>query len=1069
MPKTGPTLAKLTRPRLHQAVARERLFARLDRERENRSSICVVGPPGAGKTTLVGSWLDARGIKGIWYQVDPGDADLSTFFYYLGEAARPFARKGQRPLPALTPEYLQDVAGFGRRFFRDLFAKLPEGASLVLDNYQEVLPEAVFHQIVADAVPEVPPAATLIVVSRRDPPSCYARLIANDNVAFIDWDDLRLTLEETRAILAARGAFAQHEVERLHGASGGWAAGLTLLLEGRRRSDAAAPDPSSERDALFDYFAAQIFEQVPETTRRFLMLTALLPQVPAFLASELTETAEAGEILEDLYQRHLFTHRRPGPEPTYWYHALFRGYLTTQAERALSETQRREHQRRAARLLEARGGFDDAFVLFRAAQDWDAIARLTERHAADLLGQGRGQTLREWILALPPERLQRDAWLRYWLGTSNIPLDQRQAREELQAAHSLFVASGNRQGQALAAAGVLDTYYFEWSDFGPMRVWVERLEPFIEEDLFADAPDRELKLYASMLVGILYGAPRHPLLTRCVERVSEMLDENLDANSKLKAGTFLLSYCNLAVDVRRGEAVVRRTTPLLDSPEITPLNELWWFLRLGYYHTLVGELTTARNAQNRVREVAEVHGLSGLRSAALLIRSYELVLACTQHDVDTAHRLAAETEALAVPSRPMDAFHAVHCRAYLAVLHGDAQALCKWGLSACKAAQAEGMLYTEVLGLLAEANGAVECGRFDRLAELIVSVRTLVAETYLTYFECELKFLSAYAALKQGPRDTALVSIEETLQYAREREFHYPNLFRFGFALPAVLAAALAAGIEVDYVRAVIRRYRLRPPSSDDAAWPWPVAIRTLGSFDVRLAGAPLRFPGKMPRKPLALLKALVAFGGVDVPQAKLIDALWTNEGDAGKQAFGVTLVRLRKLLGMHDAIQVADERVSLSRELCWVDTWAFDARLKRAENITEQEASQALLREALALYQGPFLPSDADEPWSVQARLRWRALFTNAIEDLGTACQTHGDWEGAIACYRRGLEADDLVEEFYLGLMRSYHALQRPAEGIAVFRRLRQTLSVVLGVAPSPESEAAAYALRHAGEARPE
>ena len=141
MPKKTPQLAKLTRPRLHKAVARERLFTLLDEAREHKPAICVVGPPGAGKTTLVASWLDARGIKGIWYQVDPGDADLATFFYYLGEAAKPFARKGQRPLALLTPEYLEDVEGFSRRFFRELFSKLPDDATLVLDNYQEVAPE----------------------------------------------------------------------------------------------------------------------------------------------------------------------------------------------------------------------------------------------------------------------------------------------------------------------------------------------------------------------------------------------------------------------------------------------------------------------------------------------------------------------------------------------------------------------------------------------------------------------------------------------------------------------------------------------------------------------------------------------------------------------------------------------------------------------------------------------------------------------------------------------------------------------------------------------------------------
>jgi ATP/maltotriose-dependent transcriptional regulator MalT len=81
MATPGPTLAKQIRPRLHQAVAREHLFAPLDQARASRSAACVVGPRGGGKTPLVASWLDARPIKGISCQVDPGDADPSTFCY----------------------------------------------------------------------------------------------------------------------------------------------------------------------------------------------------------------------------------------------------------------------------------------------------------------------------------------------------------------------------------------------------------------------------------------------------------------------------------------------------------------------------------------------------------------------------------------------------------------------------------------------------------------------------------------------------------------------------------------------------------------------------------------------------------------------------------------------------------------------------------------------------------------------------------------------------------------------------------------------------------------------------
>jgi ATP/maltotriose-dependent transcriptional regulator MalT len=105
-------LAKLTRPRLHKAVARDRLYRLLDEGREHKRAICVVGPPGAGKTTLVASWLDARRTPGIWFQVDAGDADLATFFYYLAESGSPFAGKGKRRLPLLTPEYLQNLEGY---------------------------------------------------------------------------------------------------------------------------------------------------------------------------------------------------------------------------------------------------------------------------------------------------------------------------------------------------------------------------------------------------------------------------------------------------------------------------------------------------------------------------------------------------------------------------------------------------------------------------------------------------------------------------------------------------------------------------------------------------------------------------------------------------------------------------------------------------------------------------------------------------------------------------------------------------------------------------------------------
>jgi ATP/maltotriose-dependent transcriptional regulator MalT/DNA-binding SARP family transcriptional activator len=1017
----------------------------------------IRGPSGSGKSSLVASYLASRNLPHIWYQVDEGDSDCATLFYYLGLAAKKVAPDDSTPLPLLTKEYQQGLVVFTRRYFENLFGRLPPSSVIVIDDYHEVGAGSQFHDVIQHALEEIPQGINVILISRDDPPSTLARLRSRRRIGFISWEELRLNADEIGGIVQVHGdtPLSANGAGLLLEKTGGWIAGVLLMLERGDSIEVPGKINKQEVASVFDYFACEVFDKTDIPIQDFLLKTAFMQQFTSQMAYRLTGNSAAESILTELHSRNYFTETYAGTELDYQYHPLFREFLIHRALDLFPESLISQIKQASAEILEEYGRTDLAAELYLTARDWDSISRLVNRTAPALTSQGRSATLESWISRIPRVVLDETPWLQHWLGVCRFTDHILEARSLFESSLKLFRTGGDVAGMYLSWTGIANSFRYKLENLQALDQWIAVLDEIMRDYPAFPTPKIELRLSISMYTSLVLRQTDHQRIAEWEERVLSLLEKNTNIFLHVQA-----VYAMMLHELWRGNYARMRI--LLDSVRMpmaqknTPhLATIQMKSMEAFYYWVTAQGDLCRRAVDEGMAMAQTSGIDLLNSRMMICKAQAAMI---EEDASQLEKCYRDLGSCQPQDNNVNVSNYYFCWTMIALLGNDITRATSCIEAAESPVRKSGSYFHECLWHLGKAQ--VLLARKNNAESLLHVTKALNLSRHIK--SCNLEYMSlltaAWILFCRKDEEDGLQMLRQAMALGREHDYEYCMWWDPRMVAP-LCVKALESGIEVAYVRQLVRRRRLKPEEIplSCANWPWPIRVYTLGDFSIAVDDLPLQFTGKVQKKPIEMLKVLIALGGAERSEGQISDLLWPEvDGDTARNSFKVTLHRLRQLIGHEEAVQVRSGRLAMDKRFFWTDAWAFEQLLNAAQMLGESGAEEEAVRlteKAQDLFRQHFLEGKGDKPWALSLRARLKNKFVLNTIALGNLYQSRGNREKALVGYLRGLELVPHSEDIYQNLIKFYLANGLRAEAITAYRNCKLALAEI-GIAPSAMTE---------------
>ena len=488
-------------------------------------------------------------------------------------------------------------------------------------------------------------------------------------------------------------------------------------------------------------------------------------------------------------------------------------------------------------LFIERGRVEDGADLLTDAKAWPELAALIIEVAPRLLRQGRFDTVANWITRIPAAGRERRPWLDYWFAVARMPFAPLESTELFAEALARFKAAGDNVGAIAAWAGAAAATASRMGDLSELDRWLAEC-PFGSPDDLAGVPDAVALQAAEALAGCLVW--RAPGTAQTEQWVSHV--------DRLRRRTGLLQLVVPipvleTYQVWKGDtAAARRGFEGLKTVMATSLDQPTVRGTQDFAETILawieGDAERCRGAVARVLEMSRTEGTQSWDYAVLGQAVYNELF---QGEFVAARQFLEMVRPPVQFRRTVTAQHYHFLSAWLHLQQDDFDA-------AWQSQDPDISCSPEVSGPFAEGCDLIVSafaarGRGDRVEaanrqQRIAAIADAMGSDLLRFAAA---FIGAALAFDADADDEGWVLLRSGLTIGRRR-----NLMGFmGWHAPTVAALCLKAlerGIEVEYVRRLLqKRWLPIPPEARWMdVWPWPIKIRTLGTFSVEAQGKPL-------------------------------------------------------------------------------------------------------------------------------------------------------------------------------------------------------------------------------------